>query len=309
MLLPSPAPTGSRRLHVERPRSRAHRLAILLMSWLLLSPAAFAQDMITEVVPAGFRSADELALILKPLIPAPGSVSGFQNQLVIRTTPANLAELRQLLRSLDKPPVNLLISVSRTLNSEISRDLARARVAVSGSSGRVQLGAKGAGSKSRSASVTVHRGALAAGADLQRRDSSLHDRSTQRVRMLEGKEAFIQTGNSVPVREQQVIIGGGGVVVSNSTRYEEYGSGFWARARLNGDQVTLDIYPQQRRLRTDGTTSIQRANTSVSGLLGHWIEVGGVSNRSQRTRSSIGSSQRSSTLRQQNIYVMVERLN
>jgi hypothetical protein len=214
-----------------------------------------------------------------------------------------------LLRSLDKPPVNLLISVRRTLDSEISRDLARARVEVNGGSGRARLGAQGAGSNSTGAGVVVRRGEVTAGANLQRWNSSLHDRSTQRVRTLEGKEAFIQTGNSVPIREGQVVIGAGSAVIDNSTRYERFGTGFWARARVNGDQVTLDIYPEQRQLRTDGTARTQYASTSVSGLLGRWIEVGGVTNQSQRTGNRIGSSRSSSTQRQQNIYVMVERLN
>jgi hypothetical protein len=101
-----------------RPAPSRLRLLLLLFLFLLVlcrANATLAQELVTEVLPAGFRSAAELTAILKPLIPPPGSVAGFHNQLVIKTTAANLAELRQLLAKLDKAPANLLVSVRRTL--------------------------------------------------------------------------------------------------------------------------------------------------------------------------------------------------
>ena len=283
------------------------RLRVLCAGWLLLASVASAQDMITEVVPAGFRSADELAAILRPLIPPPGSISGFHNQLVIKTTAANLVELRQLLLSLDKAPANLLVSVRRTLDSEISADLAQARLVLRSGDGQLRIGAQR--NRVAGAGASVRGDGFGAAAQVQRRSVSKQDRSTQRIRVLEGAEAFIQTGNSIPVGDRQVINTANGAFVSEGIRYEEYGSGFWTLVRLNGDQVNLDIYPEQRRLRRDGSAAVQRASTSVSGTLSRWMEIGGVSSQAERNRSAIGNSRHITTRREHSIYVKVDRLD
>jgi len=92
----------------------------------MLAPLARGEEMVTEVITVGFRSADELIAILRPLVPRPGSVSGLSNKLVIRTTPSNLAEIRSILAELDRAPANLLISVRHEIDEEIRRDLLEA---------------------------------------------------------------------------------------------------------------------------------------------------------------------------------------
>ena len=63
--------------------------------------------------------------------------------------------------------------------------------------------------------------------------------------------------------------------------------------RVQGDRVTLDINPRrdsfdyQRR----GTVNVQRVDTTVSGRLGEWIDLGGVGdNRSEQGSSLLGRS-------------------
>jgi hypothetical protein len=286
-----------------------------LWLWLWLPNAASAQELVTEVLPAGFRSAAELAAILKPLIPPPGSVAGFHNQLVIKTTAANLAELRQLLAKLDKAPANLLISVRRNLDDDISHDLAQARLALRSRGGHASIATQrlengdnnnqlGNGSR-----ATVRHRALKMQGSLQQRTVTNQDESTQRVRVLEGKEAFIRSGESIAVADRQLIITGSGVVVNEATRQEEFGSGFWASARLNGDQVVLEIYPNQRRRHSDGSASVQGTSTSVSAVLGQWMEIGGVNIQAAHSRSAIGSVRRLTTRQRRSTYVKVERLN
>jgi len=287
--------------------ARIPRLAALLALWLLLATTAPAQNMVTAVVPAGFRSADELAAILRPLIPPPGSISGFHNQLVIKTTAENLAELRQLLARLDRAPANLLVSVRHTLDAEIRADLAQAKLVLRGNSGRLRIGTRRA--NRAHSGVSVRGDGISTSVELQRRTITDTGSSTQRVRVLEGSEAFIRTGESVPISNRQVIINRGGAYVSKSTRYEEFGSGFWTIARLNGDHVTLDINPERRRRRRDGSAAVQRVSTSVSGFLGRWMEIGGVNTLVDRASSAIGSSRSSASRQQHSIYVKVDRLD
>ena len=133
-------------------RIRPALRALLAALALLAAPAVPAQNLVTEVIPVGYRSAAELVPILQPLIPPPGGVSGISNQLVIRTTPENLEEIRGVLASIDRAPANLMISVRHTLDEEIRRDLVEAFGAVRDGDVTISTGRSGGG---RGAAVTV----------------------------------------------------------------------------------------------------------------------------------------------------------
>jgi type II secretory pathway component GspD/PulD (secretin) len=111
---------------------------------------------------------------------------------------------------------------------------------------------------------------------------SERDRNGQSVRVMEGREAFISIGQSVPVRERQVqrtVIGGRVVEqVVEGTQYRDVASGFYVLPRLAGDRVTLDVSSQRESLarRSTGSVNVQSVVTTVSGRLGEWMELGGV---------------------------------
>jgi len=280
-------------------------LALGVLSAMPL-PSALAETLVTEVVPVGYRSAAELLPVLRPLVPTPGSINAFQNQLVIRTTPDNLQEIRAVLATLDSPPANLLVTVKRSLDESIRRDLAAARVRVGagdavvtlGGGARAGLGSGARGADGASASVRVERGVTT------RRDGDV-----QTLRVLEGREAYIHGGESVPVGERAVVIGGGGVSVVEGVRYESFGSGFAVRPELRGDQVTLHITPGRRERRGDGSAAVQEASTVISARLGEWMQIGGFDASGARTSRDIGASSSITTRREDALYVKVDRLD
>jgi type II secretory pathway component GspD/PulD (secretin) len=109
---------------------------------------------------------------------------------------------------------------------------------------------------------------------------------------MEGREAFVRVGQSVPVRERQVqrTVVGGRVVerAVESSQYRDLASGFYVLARLSGDRVTLDI-SQQRAAPSGnvaGAAIIRGVVTVVSGRIGEWIEVGGL-DRDAGSRQSV----------------------
>jgi hypothetical protein len=265
-----------------------------------------AENMVTEVLPAGFRDAGELAAILRPLVPPPGSVNAFENQLVIRTTAHNLEELKRVLASLDTAPANLLISVRRSLDEDVRRDLAAARAELRSGDVGVRAGARARGG---GAAVDIGGRDASVGAQVSRRLTTRRGDDVQTVRVLEGREAFIRTGESVPVGERAVVITGAGVSVADGVRYEEFGTGFYVRARLGAERVTLEIVPSQRRRRGDGSARVQEVGTTVSGSLGRWLEIGAVDTSSSRDSSDIGTSRRITTRRDDALYLKVERLD
>ncbi len=276
---------------------------IMLLCWPVL-----AANMMTEVI-ATQRNAAELVQILKPLIPPPGSINHFQNQLIIKTSPGNFAEIQALLKKLDSAPENLLILVRFSDDAQVRADIAQASARVrSGnlalSSGQ-ELSGKGLnaaiGSRDNNAQLR-----------LQRSRSTQTGNEQHSIRVLEGQQAFIRTGQSVPQTHTQVTTSSFGTQITQGTHFEEFGSGFYVLPRLSGDRVNLEISTQRRRL--DGQSNsinsakVQEATTHITGSVGRWIEIGGVNSSAQRRSLSSNSSRVRSTREQNSIYVKIQRL-
>jgi type II secretory pathway component GspD/PulD (secretin) len=249
---------------------------LLILLWALPGcQAAVARELVTEVVPLQYRSVDEVVTFLRPLVPAPGVLTGLGDQLVIKTTPENLAELRRILAGLDRAPRRLLITVHQD-RREALRDLetgltGRATRGLVTGSGRPAPGSPGSGGEipsddGRRGDVRV----LSTRTDAD-------EVTSQRLQVLEGHEAFIATGQSVPLGERNIISGGGGAVIQDTVRYQDVTTGFFVIARLSGQRVNLQISPHSARMspRGGGAIDIQAASTVVSGELGDWIEIGG----------------------------------
>jgi hypothetical protein len=285
-------------------------IPILMVSGLALSGAFAAGGMVTEVISAGYRPVDELVQIIRPMVPKPGSVSGAYGKIVIRTTPENMREVKELLSQLNRAPANLLISVRYSIDEEIRRDLFEAFGEVSGSNAGISTG-RSAGS-GRGLVISGQDGGQRAGVRIDNSQSVTSDAGTQRVRVLEGKEAFVQSGQSVPVSDERVVTSSTGTTtVQRSTSFRNVSSGFYVRARLSDDdRVSVEIFPQRNRLDAgSGAVDVREASTVVSSPLGRWMEIAGVSGSSNERSTAIGASSSTDTRSQYTTYLKVERLD
>jgi len=250
-----------------------------LISVALVSLTVQAQNTVLEVIPLRYRMAQELIPIIQPMLAREGSVSGFQGQLVVRTTPANLEEIKRILASLDTAPRQLVITVRQ--ESDVARSTSNAEVSgsVGGDHGRVTIPGSGG---TRGGNVVLRDGDDQLRVNVLEGTSSETDRSEQTVRVMEGREAFVRIGQSAPVRERQVqrTVVGGRVVeqVVEGAQYRDVASGFYVLPRVSGDRVTLDVSSQRESLsrRSAGNVKVQSLVTTVSGRLGEWMEIGGV---------------------------------
>lgn len=250
------------------------------MAWVLLCIATSTLGQtVLEVIPLRYRTAQEVIPVIQPMLGREGSISGFQGQLVVRTTPANLEEIKRILASLDNAPRQLLITVRQDADTDRSRNTAEASGSIGGEHGRVTV----PGSRDpRGGNVVLREGDDRVRVQVIERRSSESDRNTQSVRVMEGREAYVRVGQSVPVRERQVqrtIVGGQMVErVVDGTQYRDVTTGFYVLPRLSGDRVTLDISPQRESLSTQvpGGVNVQRIVTTVSGRFGEWMEIGGI---------------------------------
>ena len=240
---------------------------------------AASQTTVVEVIPLRYRTAQEMIPIIQPMLAREGSVSGFQGQLILRTTPANLEEIRRILASVDTAPRQLLITVRQDTDISSARSVVEVSGSAGGGRGRVTV----PGTRDpRGGNAVVRDGDNRARVHVIEGRSNESDQNTQSVRVTEGREAFVRVGQSVPVRGREVrrTVVGGRVVeqVVDSTQYRDVATGFYVLPRVSGDRVTLDISPQRETLsrQVPGGVSVQSVVTTVSGRLGEWIEIGGI---------------------------------
>jgi type II secretory pathway component GspD/PulD (secretin) len=280
------------------------RLAIALGA-LAGTPAHAAEGLVTEVFTIGYRPLEEVIPLVKSLVPPPGSVGGIGDQLVVRTSRENMVDIRDVLAAINRAPANLLISVrSGTESHSVTEGVetyGTRRI------GEVEIGS---GKPSGDAGLTV--GDASSGVRIVRTRGADEDRDVQRVRVLEGREAFIRSGRAVPVADGSVIISGLGITtVHEGVRYEDVTRGFYVRPRLAGDQVTLEIHPHRERMSREGggAIDIAGASTVVSGRLGEWMAIGGITEEVARKERGIAASTRTRSGSEYDIYVRVERLD
>ena len=275
---------------------------------------AFAQSTSLEIITLKNRTAEQLIPVLKPLLDKSGTLSGMQNQLIVRTTAANLADIKRVLETLDAAPRRLMITVRQ--DATVDRDRTQADVSGRLSTGGASIGVPGGGV--RGGTVEVQRGGDVLRGRIDSTRSLDADRNTQSLQVLEGSSAFIRAGQSVPVQQPQVVrtVVNGRVVdrVNNAVEYRDITSGFYVLPRLAGDRVTLEINPQRdtparpEQNLPPGSVNVQQASTTVSGRLGEWIEVGGVVQGVASQQTTILGSTRELSSDNRRILLKVEEL-
>jgi hypothetical protein len=254
------------------------------LSLMFAAPAVLAQGAL-EVISLRHRTAEQVIPVLRPLLEPGGALSGQSNQLFVRTSPANLAQIRAVLDSIDQPARRLTISVRFDSSQQAAR---------SGFETDARISNRGSSLDTR----------------IQDSRSAREERVDQRIQVLEGGRALISGGESRPLRQREVIQTPGGPVVRETTVIQGAATGFEVVPRLSGSTVFLEIAPQREQFAPGGSGAIrsERVATSVSGRLGEWIDLGGATSASMRSDSGILSSTDRSTGGSRGVWVKVEEL-
>lgn len=276
----------------------------------LMAVAAAAQTTV-EVIPLKYRQADQVIPVIQQLLSRDSSVSNFQNQLVIRATPAELAQVKNVLASIDTPPRRLMISVRQNADVTASRREAEISGSLGGDQARVTI--PGSGSR-EGGNVVLSDGDERLRARVVDSQHAGSERIAQTVQVLEGYSAFIRVGESRPVRSRQVVrtMVNGQMVdrVIESTDYVEAATGFNVRPRLQGDRVTLEIDPQRESFNDQrrGAVNVQRMMTTASGRIGEWIDLGSIGEQRSDDRSGILNTNSTRSNDRRGVQVKVEML-
>ena len=247
--------------------------------------AALAQHAL-EIIPLRHSTVDQVLPTLRPLLEPGATISGQSNQLILRASPGNIAEIRQVLDTIDRPRRRLQISV---------------RFDESGTSAEQGMDAGGRVSN-RGARIEV-----------QIRDAhgDSRERVDQRVQVLEGSRAFISNGQSRVVPQRQVIQTPGGVVAQDSYLVQDAATGFDVSPRLSGSRVLLDIAPQRSTFSgspVPGGMQSQAVVTTLSAALGEWVEIGGADSRAERDDRGLASVNRARMSSSRKVWVKVEEI-
>lgn len=261
--------------------------------WILLaccSLQSWADQL--EVIQLQNRSADEVLPVLRPLLEQGGTLTGINDQLILRASDRNRAEIHKVLATIDRAPRQLVIYVRQdmTQNRERQGISANGRVVLGNGVELNQPGNYNSGNAQTGINI-----------NLQNRQGRSQDNANQMVRVMDGGSAYISAGVSVPIPMRSVYYGQSGTVISESTVYQDLASGFYATPRLMGDRVTIDISPQQSNPVQSiyGAQNVQRLYTTVQTRLGVWVQIGGAdTTNTQQNRQLLGrDNQRSDTRR------------
>jgi hypothetical protein len=200
-----------------------------------------------------------------------GVLTGQRSQLIVRTSPRNLEELRRALAALDAPARRLVISV-RFDSADAAADA------------NVESGARISNRGSRvDARIADSR-------------SSATERVDQRLQVLEGSRAFIAEGTSRPLQMRD------GVLI------QDISTGFEVVPRVAGNEVTLEVAPQRQSPGAAGSVRTLGSATTVRARLGEWVALAGIDETSVREERGLASRSRRGGESSRRIWVKVEEV-
>lgn len=234
-------------------------LRTLTLTLLLLAAVAQAQPPVTEIIPTT-RDAEELLAVLQPLTGDDVSAQAYRGQIILRGTPARVAELRAILAQLDRAAQNLRVSVRRRDHNNSAGTDTRVHVG----SGQTEL-------------------------NVQQHNGQTRSNDEQSLVLMEGAVAALALDREIPV----LTVAPSGAVTGG---FVPLGNVLELKPALAGEQVRLEI--RQRHAQLNGTAIDSSGVQSVLLLTpGVWTDLGAI-NSSSEDRSaridSAGNAQRGS---------------
>lgn len=245
------------------------RLFIRISSLLLFGfvVGALAQTDKTdtlEVITLQHRPAETLIPLIQPLVDDVGIVTGRNDQLIVRTTQDQFAQIRTLVRELDTPPVRLLVTVQQLQGAAVQ-----------------QQGLDLTGNALTSDPLVMSNGHNRQKLHLESEKHHVRhgDNLFQQIQVIAGSEAFIEMGKQLPfvepINRVDWIYSTGPYGSEYNIQSEPVKSGFYVRPQVHGDWVTLEVLPHREQPSSNGGGRIlkQQIATTITGQLGEWLEV------------------------------------
>lgn len=283
------------------------KIITIFLLFAICAPISIAESMKIEMIPMKNRMVEDVIPIIKPLIIKGGTVTGMNNQLILKTTPSNIELIKSILEQIDNAPRKLLISVKRNNDNEFNKE--EGGFSIKYDSKNIKIESPDTGEQG----IIIQSGRN--DGDVIRYRKSIEQNQEQEsnifyVNALEGNPAFINTGQLIPVRSQTTVATSGTTVVQENIGYHNINSGFYVTPKLQGDNVVLTISPKYAELNKNekNVINVQNVSTTVHGRLGKWISIGGVNQSSNNSDKKNLINQEQYNSEKSNIFVKVEEI-
>jgi hypothetical protein len=290
-------------MQINRPESRRStpriqeteylmKLLYTLLGLVLLASPVQADSIAT--IQLLNRPAGEIIPIIKPMLGTNDVITGRGFKLFLRSSPETLAQVKDMIDILDTAAKILQISVFQGSD----RDLRALSI-----SGSIQIengdtrGSIGTNSNKSAGGISYNTQNASGSINTTSTSGRMENNPLQRLRVTEGTEGYIETGEQIPYFSGASWIGSR--AAAGDIEYRNVTTGFYVLPRIHGDNVSLQVSPFKNSLSKAraGNIDTQQANTTITGRLGEWLLIGGVTEQIQRSQSGIGnySSTQSST--------------
>jgi hypothetical protein len=240
------------------------------------------------------RFGQDLLPAIKPLVGEEGTASAIDNHLLIQAAPERMPFIEQAIARLDTELRSLRITVRHNRVTQESSRGAEVSGIVQHGDVRLRLPRRD-GRVSEGVGVTVGQ-----------HETSISDRASEYLSVMEGKRAVIAVGKSVPFTENWLVLSQRHARIQQTIRYRDITTGFSVMAHLIGDEVELEIMPRIAQLLGDGVIEFQELATTVRVPRGQWIDLGGTMGAHDEVSRAILSLGATDKRQDVDLWIMVE---
>jgi type II secretory pathway component GspD/PulD (secretin) len=190
---------------------------------------------------------------------------------------------------LDTPAKVLQVSVFQGSDRDLGELGIGANIQIESGNASVDIGKGRDGNDDAGGSVTYSTTKGSASIEGVSTQKSLRDNPIHQLRVNEGSEAYIETGERIPYFYGAAWRGRRGV--AGSIEYKDAITGFYVLPRIRGDNVILEVSPVKSSRSNTGGDNIdtQSARTTITGGVGEWLFIGGVTGHLERAQSTTGT--------------------
>jgi len=285
------------------------KILTALVTIFMLTANAAADNRELEIIQLKHRLPNEVLPVVRPLVEPGGTATSSNNQLIIKSSPGNIAEIKRVLERIDNAPRQLMITVKH--NQSVNQQQSAQGIGGRYDDGEVTVQTDGS-LKREDLLARIEEKKAELSYEQRHRTSQSDDSNTYRIQATEGYPAHIQAGVSLPYPTRNVYVAPGNVIVQDGYQYQDATSGFYVLPRLQGDTVTLEIAPrmvQVQHAHGPPVKKLQDVKTVISGQLGEWLPIGGVNQSSDRTERGTLNRSNSQSRDNSRILIRVEEVN
>lgn len=263
-----------------------------LMLLLIFIVQTVQAAMVTESIRLHHKDVSDIIPLVKPFLAKDAVVSGDGTMIVIKTTPANLQEVKEIIASFDTPVHKLEISLS--YNPEVLKENSVKNKVITPpiDNSRATIRIHKPGEDQNKTEYYTTKG--------RQVESDLYT-----LQVLEDKWATIKTGHAVPQVERRKNADG---TVTESIEYRQVNSGFHVRPKLKGDKVLLDIsaFGESDSPQGGGRFKNYQTTSTVESRVGYWTTLSAISGEPIYDKKNKTYSTRNRSSSQRRIFLKVD---